>query len=196
MMWKRGILSILFWLGQKTFADDAFDVISISNVPFPSSSGFSAGLSAPYKEEIAEFTICYGFLISSYNERWITLLWAKELENSPPSYDRHYKEFLAFDIGVEYRGYQFLSTYLYRNLPNGASRVPLNLHGNLPQFVQPGKWFHVCSSYSSKLHIRHVYYNGLKVSSVKYTDEVEDPMPSDTFKNVVIGQNIVSLLTF
>ena len=52
-----------------------------------------------------------------------------------------------------------------------------------------------CSSYSSTLHKIHQYQDGLKVFSYTYIDEVEDPMPSDTFKNLLIGKNMRGLLT-
>ena len=94
-MMKQLLLMVVQVLSYCTgYSVDDFDVISISNVPFPSSSGFAARLSAPYDSEIPEFTICYRFLISSYNDRWLTTIWARELENPPPWYHRFHQVWL------------------------------------------------------------------------------------------------------
>ena len=46
-------------------------MLSVTDVPFPTSSEFAVTLKAPYKDEIAEFTLCHRILIESYNSNWL-----------------------------------------------------------------------------------------------------------------------------
>ena len=53
-------------LGQ----EEQFDVLNISNVPFPSSTLIGATINATQNQEISEFTVCHRFQFYSYNDHW------------------------------------------------------------------------------------------------------------------------------
>ena len=199
IIFEKNFLLVAIGLMSNVLADDDFDVVSISNVPFPSSSHVAASLSAPFDQDIPEFTFCYRFMITTYNKPWTMMFRAKDKKNpNTGSNSRYLAEWIGFETGYEYAGFQFTSNYLYRNVPGdgiGGLRHPLFVLGNLPQFVSPGKWFHACSAYSSLLHRRHIYYNGMKVVGFTYPDDVEGPMPADTFEDVVFGMNLRGFYT-
>ena len=45
-----------------------FEVLKISNVPFPSSSGYAAHTRTTNQKNISEYTLCYRHLVESYND--------------------------------------------------------------------------------------------------------------------------------
>ena len=47
---------------------DSFDVLSMRNIPFPSSAEDAAVINIEYKKDIPEYTVCYRFQIESYND--------------------------------------------------------------------------------------------------------------------------------
>ena len=180
-------------------AEENFDVLSIENVPFPSSDHIPATINSPsFSKEIPEFTVCFRFLITFYNDAWLNLIRALYKRDMLPWNHRYFGEFLDFNNGFEYQGYQFLLTYLYRNIPDGGvggKRHPQFMGGYLPQKVTTGKWFHSCTAYSSIQHKNHGYYNGMKVYSFNYSDPLEGPMPADTFHYMVLGVNMRGFIT-
>ena len=191
------MLKIMFLSGS--FAEDTFDVLTISNVPFPHSPHMAADIrNPPHYKEIPEFTVCFRFLFTFYNDGWIPLIHAKQKKIQNPWDEKYFAERLAYNLGFDYQGYQHLSGYLERNIPGGdagGKKQPVSVVGNLQRNVATGKWQHACNTYSSIQHKRHSFYNGLKVYSFNYSDLVEGPMPPDTFHYIVIGGNMRGLFT-
>ena len=197
-MSKKWKFVFVFCCVSQVQASTEFDVISITNVPFPSSSEPAASISVPYSHEIPEFTICYRFFITFYNDRFLRIFSAKHTSNPLPWDGRYIMEEIRFNTGFEYQGYQILFSYHHRIVPGGGLgglAYPTYFIGNLPRNIKTGTWNHFCVSYSSKLHRRHNFINGQKVSSFKYLDDVEDPMPASTFENIVIGINMRGIFT-
>ena len=63
--------SVIFLHYHGIAAEDThFDVLKISNVPFPKSGWreFPARINATFHKEIAEYTVCHRFLIDSFND--------------------------------------------------------------------------------------------------------------------------------
>ena len=177
--------------------ENEFDVLSITDVPLPSSSDAAASFSAPYDKEIPEFTLCFRFLITFYNQGWITLFHAQK-KGTREGDNQYYKEQIEFQSGVEYQGYQTITSYLRRNIPGGGlggRSYPIYIGGSLQRKVQVGKWSHMCSTYNSKLHKRLIVYNGLRASIYNYTDSIEEPMPAGMFEMVKLGMNMRGLFT-
>ena len=64
-----GIYSILLtYIALNPVWGSQFDVLKISNVPFPVYRRYTASASVLYDKNITEFTVCYRFQIESYNE--------------------------------------------------------------------------------------------------------------------------------
>ena len=78
-----------FFILVHTEVQDQFEVLNVANVPFPSSSGVAASFNALHSEDIAEFTICYRFLIESYNDLYIILVRAKAKDTTPWDWRYH-----------------------------------------------------------------------------------------------------------
>ena len=61
--------------------DGLIDVLSIEDVPFPMSTDYAAVLNVTHTQEISEFTVCYRFLITSYNDNGFTLIYSSKIDN-------------------------------------------------------------------------------------------------------------------
>ena len=182
---------------SKVYCQEYVDVLKIENVPFPHSSEFAASVDADFNESISEFTVCYRILIESYNDGCLKAVSA-DLKDRTPWDDRFYNEQICKDFGFALDGYQEAFIYLFRNIPGGGIdgvAFPIFHTLNLPRNVKTSKWYTFCTSYSSVLHKIHKFQNGLKVFSFTFSDEVEKPMPSNTFKNLNIGQNLRGQIT-
>ena len=172
-------------------------VLTIKNVPFPESFVPAANLNVTHTKEIAEFTFCYRFLITSYNEQWNRLILARQ----PHKYC-YYEESFGFNTGFEFEGYQPIHHLVDRNVTGGGvgkgrgrGAHPMYHHTLLARNIQTGKWVHTCNAYSSSLQKMHLYIDGLKAFSYQYTDEEDNPLPSTLFANTDIGQNMRGLVT-
>ena len=142
-MKSQYIAYFLLLLSANISAENHFEVLSISNVPFPTSSDAAATLNASYSEVIEEFTVCYRFLVSFYNDGWLTLIRAHPKDNSFWDVRRLYEEYIGFNTGLEYEGFQYGGRTLYRNLPGlefPEVPLPIWLEVNLPISVKTGKW--------------------------------------------------------
>ena len=64
-----------------------------------------------------------------------------------------------------------------------------------PKSVDISKWYHYCLSYSTILHKIRLFQDGLKVYSFEFQDDIEDPLPSNTFEKVQLGENFPGLIT-
>ena len=117
---KKWKIVFIFYCVSHIQGSTEFDVISITNVPFPSSSDPAASISVPYSHEIPEFTICYRFLITFYNDLYTSIFSAKHTSN-PLTWDgRYIMEEIGFNTGFEYQGYQILFSYHHRIVPGGG----------------------------------------------------------------------------
>ena len=137
--------------------DDQFEVLSITNVPFPSSSGYAFVANASFNNDIAEFTICYRFKIESYNDGWVTFLMAK-IKDSKPWDSRYLYINAGYEMGFEIDGYQESHFGIERNIPGGGlgNRAhPFYHHSNLARNFETSEWYHMCLSYSSSLQTIH-----------------------------------------
>ena len=172
--------------------EDYFDVLSMKNIPFPSSREYAAAINVEYKKDIPEFTVCYRFQIESYNDNEFDLIKAKDMDNTI------YMDRIGWQTGMEKDGFQAGVVYFKRNIPGGGlakKRFPSFHHYNLARNIDISKWTHMCTSYSSILHRMHMYQDGLYVYSYDYIDEQEDPLPLNTFHKVLIGKNMRGLYT-
>ena len=187
------IVLSLFWI-KTIHCGDQVDVLKIANVPFPRSSGKPASVSAPFKQNIPEFTFCYRLLFEFYNDFWIDFIGAVRSEEQ-----FHFREVFTYSNGMEVDGYQSGLTFLRRNVPGGGigglGAMPFWHHLAMPRTLETGQFHHFCTAYSSTKHKLHRYLDGLKVFSVDYTDEIENPLPSTLFELVKIGENFRGLFT-
>ena len=155
-------------------------MLKISNANFGTPNKHVAVVNASFNKEIVEFSFCYRILIDFYNDDFMILFDArKPFTGSPYNEDgRFYREDTAFYSGFEIDGLMFEYGFLWRNIPGGGIGnrfMPFWHHLVLPRFMEPGEWFHYCTSYSSLNHIIHKYQDGLKVFSHLYADDVENP---------------------
>ena len=176
---------------------DQFDVLKITNVDFPFATGFAATFNATYDQEIAEFTVCYRFLITSYNDGWMWTFYSPKLGTWEWD-QKGYHETFGYGTGLESEGYQSVWFTLFRNIPGGGlgdKAMPVYHAPLLPRFLQTGKWYNSCTSYSSKLRKLHLYQDGLKAHSYQYNDQEENPLRPTFFEVVKLGQNMRGLMT-
>ena len=199
-MWLVYIFHIISICIPLTQCQEQIDVLKISNVPFPKSFKHAAVVNASFNKEIVEFSFCYRILIESYNDGYMPLFDARKASTGSPynEDDRLFREDTSFLSGFEIDGLMFKSTFLRRNIPGGGIGnrfMPFWHHLVLPRFIEPGEWFHFCTSYSSLNHIFHKYQDGLKVFSHLYSDAVENPLPSNLFEMVEMGINVRGLFS-
>ena len=173
--------------------NDEFDVLRIADVPFPYYSDFAAVINATHTQKISEFTVCYRFLLTSYNSFWATTI------SAPNDGSRYgYLETIGFDTGYENEGYQAIMYILYRNVTGGGignRGHPVVHHTNLPRNVQTSKWVNSCTSYSSLLQKLHLYHDGLKAFSYHYKDKQDNALPANMFEITKIGANLRGMIT-
>ena len=98
---------VLFFFITSCVSQQQFDVLKISNVPFPKSVDPAASLSAPFTKNITEFTFCYRLLIDSYNEEGFRIIEAKPKRIE----SLLFREYGGLDSGFELDGFQFMSFY-------------------------------------------------------------------------------------
>ena len=199
-MWWVHIFHIILLCLTLSQCQEQFEVLKISNDNFGTPNKHAAVVNASFNKEIVEFSFCYRILIDFYNDDWMPLFDArKPFTGSPYNEDgRFYREDAAFGSGFDIDGLMFESGFLWRNIPGGGIGnrfMPFWHHLVLPRFMEPGEWFHYCTSYSSLNHMIHKYQDGLKVFSHLYSDEVENPLPSYFFANLEIGNNVRGLYT-
>ena len=49
-------------------SQEQFQVLKMSNIPFPNSPTFAATAKPTYEKDVVDFTVCYRSLIDSYND--------------------------------------------------------------------------------------------------------------------------------
>ena len=174
--------------------EDSFNVLSMRNIPFPSSTEDAAVINIEYKKDIPEFTICYRFQIESYNDNQFWLIGARKGDTE----DWYFLERIGWQTGMEKDGFQGGVTFFEQNIPGGGlakKKLPRYHHYNLAKNIDISKWNHICISYSSILQKMQMYQDGLYVYSYTFTDEKEDPFPPNTFQTLLIGRNMRGLFT-
>ena len=94
-----------------------FDVLKLSNVPFPSSSTEPVYFNAPYAKNITEYTICYRFQIESYNDGLVFFVGVrrKGSKHKWMVLDR-----IGWNTGNEMDGYQYGVLMIGRNVQGGG----------------------------------------------------------------------------
>ena len=134
-IWRIVFLAFLLLL-QKCLAEEDFDVLSIANVPFPTSSCvYAATFNATYSREIPEFTVCYRYMITFYNDGWFHMFFGKKNDAADDD-QKYYWERSGLKTGFEVEGYQLINFYLYRILSDGGlggMRMPTYISSNLPR---------------------------------------------------------------
>ena len=182
--------------------EQQLDVLKISNVPFPHSKNPGALINAGFKQDIAEFTVCYRVLVESYNDGHVPVIvaWKPGIEDYTLDYQvtSYLADTVSYLTGFDLDGLQAGLTYLLRDIPDGGignRSFPVWHHGVLPRFMETGKWFHVCLAYSSIEHIMHKYQDDHKLFSFHYTDKIVRPFPSTLFDNLSLGRNFRGLMT-
>ena len=172
-----------------------FDMLKLSNVPFPSSSVEPVYFNASYDKNITEYTICYRFLIESYNDEFAILVGVRR-KGSIHRWmvlDR-----IGWNTGNEMDGYQGGVLMIGRNVQGGGlgpDNYPKYLYYMLARNIDPAKWQNICYSYSTSLQMVHMYQNGVKVFGFHYDDEKDDPLPSTLFEKVFLLRNFRGMFT-
>ena len=187
------IWNIFLWLYHSTAGQkegSKFDVLKFYDQPFPAGWAY---LAATYPgntgngEEIAEYTYCYRFLIDSYNDgRFMPIV----VERSAGNW---WVIQSIWEPGSEDGKYQLTVPTYQRNVPGnglGGKFMPAGHRAIYPENIQISKWHHTCTSYSSISHRMHMYHNGQKIFSHTYEDEIELPMPEDSFDLIQFGWNM------
>ena len=169
---KSWLSTILFLTIEKHMLVQSvtFDVLKLSNVPFPSSNVYSVYFNTPYNKDIGEFTICYRYQIESYNDGLLSLL------RTHGKY--HLLDRIGWETGWGMDGYQSGILGLRRNVHGGGlgpTSYPIMHIYMLARNVEPATWQSICYSYSSSLQKLHMYQNGAKAFSFQYGDEKDDP---------------------
>ena len=172
-----------------------FDVLKLSNVPFPSSSAEPVYFNASYDKNITEYTICYRFKIESYNDG---LLWLVGVRRKGSEHKWMVLDRIGWNTGNEMDGYQYGVLIIGRNVQGGGlgpDNYPMYLSYMLARNIDPNKWQNICYSYSTSLQIEHMYQNEAKVFGFHYDDEKDDPLPSTLFEKVFLLRNFRGMFT-
>ena len=180
---------------------DQFDVLKMSDVPFPSLPPGSshvgvAAINASYVRSIPDYTVCYRFLLESYNDGLLAAFRA--------STDREHSGMVhvldrmgGFGTGYESEGLQGGLMVMMRNVTGGGiggKNFPHYHAFVFPKDIEISKWYQLCFSYSNKLNHFHLYVDGLKSFDFTYQDDSE-PLPSDAFAHIGLGMNMRGSLT-
>ena len=193
------------FLASVVVCNQQFEVLKISNVPFPINEGAVPLANLPfangsYHKEIAEFTVCYRFMIESYNMGKLDPMCAYRKKDY---YKPNFYNNIGWETGHEREGYQGGQVLVYRNIPpkpvskGGLDNRPFptaNLYV-LPRNIDPSKWYHQCHSYSSIAQRAFSYQDGLKIYGFNYGDEKDDPLDPDFFGDILFGYNMRGFIT-
>ena len=141
-----------------------FDVLKVSNVPFPVYGRYVASASALYHKNISEFTLCYRFQVESYNENdkgiMVVAATAENFFNNGNSLPSFWTWIFPEGSGREKEGFQAGSFLLRRIVPpkptterglNFFLTFPSSQQFVLARNVGTGKWYHLCHSFSTIL---------------------------------------------
>jgi hypothetical protein len=180
----------LLYINQ-TQSQEQFQVLDISNIPFPNSPTSAATAKPTYKKDVVDFTVCYRSLIDSYNDGNVRPFFA----------DPYY--FCVYEAPGKGRGWGS------EGYPGGVTmlqfpwvgpdlskrRFPIYHHFNFARNIEIGNWNHFCTSYSSNLKRIHMFQNGVKTYSFQYTDGKDYPTAPKLFQSIKIGKYMRGLET-
>ena len=198
------LFSCYFLAVSKSFVNaEQFDILQISNVPFPKSSyGTGEGqdknvvsINGSYKEPIHDYTICYRFLVEFYNDKIFLIFSA--YKDSSIEHIHILDRFGGMGTGYESEGLQGGLFINKRNVSKGkfnGKSLPYYHNFVFPKDLDISKWYHNCVSYSNSLNHVHFYTDGLKAFSFNYHDESE-PLPANAFEFTRMGHNFRGLIT-
>ena len=194
------LLLLVIVLLPSAHCSDQWEVLRISNVSFPKSSPYAAKLNGTFHTGLTEFTVCFRFLIESYNEGSAVPISASGDGYSGGRIKYFYNDFedLSNGLGWGTRGFQGGVHTLLMGVPEGGminKRLPIYHHFNIANNIETSTWSHLCTSYSSKLNRLHLFQDGLKVYSFQYKEPQGIPMPANTFGNTELGRNLRGLIT-
>ena len=182
---------------------EQFDVLKISNVPFPTAPWSTNGMiwngitvNATYKKSIPDYTVCYRFLVESYNDGLFITIGA--YINSESGKVRSVLDRLGEKgTGLGSEGLQGGLFVNFRNVTGGGiggHNFPWYHAYVLPKDIDISKWYQMCFSYSNKLNYIHLYMDGLKAFGFTYQDDSE-PLPANAFEHLRLGYNLRGSLT-
>ena len=197
---KLLLLSICFLAVANS---EQFEVLKISNVPFPASSwGTGEGkdkgivsINATYTKTIPDYTICYRVLVESYNDGIFSLVSA--YKDSSIGHSHILDRFGGMGTGYESEGLQGGLLVVARNVSKGGiggKNLPSYHSYVFPKDIDISKWYHLCFSYSNTLNHLHFFVDGLKIFSFNFQDDSE-PLPANAFEFLRMGHNFRGLLT-
>ena len=93
-----------------------FDVLKISEVPFPQSKDIGAVIRAPFHANISEFSLCYRILIEFYNDGLLEILKAEGYRNASIGWEGVFWQRTELNTGFELYGFQFFWLFFYRRM--------------------------------------------------------------------------------
>ena len=194
MRYIGSIFLLLFFFPFFSRASRKFEVLEMTDLPVFAYDEYAATFSAIHSEPISEFTFCLRFLIRTYNDGLLYLFNSLNVTNGNEILKEHFG--YTEEMTSEYQA--GLTLFKRVNVPGGGlgnQAFPIFHNFEWAKTVKISKWYHYCLSYSSILHQIRLFQDGLKVYSFVYQDEIEDPLPSNTFEKVVIGSNFPGLMT-
>ena len=131
----QSILQLLFVFSVS--CQETIDVLKISNVEFPVSEKEPASFNATFHKDIPEVTVCFRFLVESYNTG---LLWFIDGKNGDKK--GFFLDRIGWETGVERDGYQWGVTVVIRNIPDGGlggQNFPVYHQYNVPKNIATSK---------------------------------------------------------
>ena len=157
------VVVLIIVLVSNVQGTDQFEVLRISNVPFPHSEDYAATIKGTYHKEITEFTVCHRFMIESYNDKTIIPFWA-EYKNmgAEITYFADIFEDISNNLGWGTRGFQGGLHVFLHGVPEGGmkrKRFPFYHHFNMAKVFAISTWNHLCTSYSSKENKIHLFHH-------------------------------------
>ena len=184
---------------------EQFDVLKISNVSFPrtpwgTGDGKNTGIAAvnaTYKKSIHDYTVCYRFLVDSYNDGLFVTIGAYTSSEKVGKVRGVLDRLGGMGTGFESEGLQGALFVNTRNVTGGGiggKNFPWYHAYVFPKDIDISKWYQLCFSYSNKLNFLHLYIDGLKGFSFTYQDESQ-PLPANAFEHIFLGYNMRGSLT-
>ena len=134
---QNSTLSFLLFFVFSISCQETIDVLKISNVEFPVSDKEAAYFNATFYKDISEVTVCFRFLVESYNTGLIYLLWGMNKDKKGYFLDR-----IGYEDGMERDGYQGGVSVVIRNIPGGGLgglNFPVYHQYNVPKNIGTSK---------------------------------------------------------
>ena len=172
--------------------EDHFEVLKITNVTFPFSNIWASTFNNTFNPNIKDFSVCYRFLLDSYNDKEFRPFHARPKDQSTRKEIFEAIEGTGNNLGWGTEGYQGGYTYFGEEV---AERMPTRHHFNLAMNIEISTWQHICSSFSSSLKRQHLFQNGFKSFGFNYPKDQDVYIPDDLFAIIKLGFNLRGLIT-